>query len=110
MRLVGPLYTHEQQQGVEASFPEWSPPRHMHMDAIQRAAVRDALALAAALEGIMIMPKLHCFCDRYWNFLTRCRMPIVSRDMPVPFWCPQDALFDLVRWNSKVGPSQRPPP
>ena len=21
--------------------------------------------------------------------------------MPIPFWCPQDALFDLVRWNTK---------
>ena len=101
VRLVGPLFTAEQQAAVEAKFPEWSPQRHMHMDAIQRAAVRDVLALATALQGIMIMPKLHCFCDRYWNWLTACRFPIGPRDMPVPFWCPQDALFDLVRWNTK---------
>ena len=62
---------------------------------------RDVLALAKAINGVMIMPKLHCFCDRYWNFLTKCRFPIGPRDMPIPFWCPQDALYDLVRWNSK---------
>ena len=101
VRLVGDLYTAEQQAAVFAKFPEWSPQRHMHMDAIQRAAVRDVLALATAVGGIMIMPKLHCFCDRYWNFLTSCRFPIGPRDMPIPFWCPQDALFDLVRWNTK---------
>ena len=58
----------------------------MHMDAIQRAAVRDVLALATALGGIMIMPKLHCFCDRYWNFLSACRFPIGPSNMPIPFW------------------------
>ena len=81
-------------------FPEWSPQRHMHMDALQRSVVRDLLALSIALDGIMIMPKLHCFCDRYWNFLAQCRYPIGPSDMPIPFGCPQDALYDLVRWNS----------
>ena len=81
-------------------FPEWSPQRHMHMDALQRSVVRDLLALSIALDGIMIMPKLHCFCDRYWNFLAQCRYPIGPSDMPLPFGCPQDALYDLVRWNS----------
>ena len=101
IRLVGDLYSPEQQRAVFEKFPEWSPQRHMHMDAIQRAAVRDVLALATALNGVMVMPKLHCFCDRYWNWLTGCRYPTGPADMPIPFWCPQDALFDLVRWNSK---------
>ena len=59
VRLVGPLYTPEQVAAVARRFPEWSPQRHMHMDAIQRASVRDVLALAKAIDGIMIMPKLH---------------------------------------------------
>ena len=49
VRLVGPLYTAEQRVAIERRFPEWSPQRHMHMDAIQRAAVRDVLALATAI-------------------------------------------------------------
>lgn len=101
VRLTSPLYGTEDVLRVAERFPEWSPQRHMHMDAPQRAAVRDLLALSIAADGVMIMPKLHCFCDRYWNFLSRCRFPIGPRDMPIPFGCPQDALYDLVRWNSK---------
>jgi len=63
--------------------------------------VRDLLALSISLDGIMIMPKMHCFCDRYWNDLSNCRFPIGPRNMPLPFGCPQDALYDLVRWNTK---------
>ena len=40
----------------------------MHLDAIQRAAVRDLLALSIALNATLIMPPLDCDCDRYWGF------------------------------------------
>ena len=99
--MLGDLYTPAQRADAEKKFPDWSPVRHMTMDAPQRAAVRDLLALATAIDGIMIMPRLHCFCDRYWNFLSRCRFPIGPRDMPIPWTCPQDALYDVQRWNKK---------
>jgi hypothetical protein len=38
--IVGPSYTAEQQAAVYRRFPEWSPQRHMFMDAPQRQAVR----------------------------------------------------------------------
>ena len=101
VRVLGDLYTPAQRADAEKKFPDWSPVRHMTMDAPQRAAVRDLLALATAIDGIMIMPRLHCFCDRYWNFLSRCRFPIGPRDMPIPWTCPQDALYDVQRWNKK---------
>ena len=100
MALDGPAYTAEQQAAVYRRFPEWSPQRHTHMDAPQRQAVRDLLGLATAVGGIMVLPKLWCHCDRYWGFLRKCRFPYVP-NMALPFNCPQDALFDPMRWNSK---------
>ena len=44
MALDGPAYTDEQQAAVYRRFPEWSPQRHMFMDAPQRQAVRPAAA------------------------------------------------------------------
>ena len=44
--LKGPTYTAAQQAEVYGRFPEWSPQRHMFMDAPQRQAVRDILGLA----------------------------------------------------------------
>ena len=45
VKLVGALYTAAQRVAIERRYPEWSPHRHMAIDAIQRAAVRDLLAL-----------------------------------------------------------------
>lgn len=33
---------------------------------VQRMQVRAGIALAIALEKILILPKLTCFCDRSW--------------------------------------------
>ena len=98
--LAGPTYSAQEQAAVYARFPEWSPQRHMFMDAPQRRAVRDLLALATAAGGITVLPKLWCHCDRYWGFLRNCRFPHVP-SMPLPFGCPQDALYDPTRWNKK---------
>ena len=87
VRLVGPLYTAAQRARIEHRWPEWSPQRHMEIDAIQRAAVRDLYALSLALNATLIMPKLVCTCDRYWGFLENCRMPTGPEDMPLPFHC-----------------------
>ena len=56
-------------------------------------------ALSIALNATLIMPRLVCTCDRYWGFLENCRMPTGPEDMPLPFHCPQDALFEIKRWN-----------
>ena len=75
----------DEQAAVYRRFPEWSPQRHMFMDAPQRQAVRDLLGLATALDnkGVMVMPKLWCHCDRYWGFLRKCRFPYVP-NMALP--------------------------
>ena len=98
--LDGPTYDTDYKARVYGRFPEWSPQRHMFMDAPQRQAVRDLLGLSQAVEGIMVLPKLWCHCDRYWNFLTRCRMPMLPH-MALPFGCPMDSLYDAMRWNMK---------
>jgi|Transcript_12289 arabinosyltransferase len=98
VRLIGPILTDNHVAEVAERFPEWSPQRHMHIDAIQRAAVRDLLAMSIAFDwqnfsmpGIMILPELKCFCERYWDFLSRCRFGLFrgARNLPMPFSCPQ---------------------
>ena len=140
--LDGPTYDDSYKARVYKRFPEWSPQRHMFMDAPQRQAVRglrvlacecpprrhsaseclpararalrlhasahygviaplssqvrDLLGLSRAIEGsITVLPKLWCHCDRYWNFLTRCRMPMLQH-MELPFGCPMDSLCVLM--------------
>ena len=95
-QTIEPAYQRE----VFARFPEWSPTRHMFMDAPQRQAVRDLLGLSNAVDGIMVLPKLWCYCDRYWGFLSNCRFPHVP-NMPLPFGCPMDSMYDTHRWNLK---------
>lgn len=73
----------------------------MHLDALQRAMVRDLLALGTALNATIILPPLMCTCDRYWGFTQNCRMPTAPEDMPMPYRCSQDALFEVMRWNTK---------
>ena len=37
---------------------------HMRMEMLQRVLLRDAFALAAALNRILVLPHMLCFCDR----------------------------------------------
>ena len=98
--LKGPSYERSYMDQVYKRFPEWSPQRHMFTDAPQRQAVRDLLGLATAIDGITVLPKLWCHCDRYWNALSRCRNPQLQ-GMALPFNCPMDSLYDTSRWNAK---------
>ena len=93
----------------------------MRMEAQQRALLRDAFALAAALGRILVLPHMTCFCDRraaataaaaataspprqriprlrrYWWLVHACRMP-GAESMPLPIECPLDHIFDMGRW------------
>lgn len=45
------------------------------------------------------MPRMTCWCDRYWWLLEECRFPGVSKEAhPMPFHCPFDHLYDLEKW------------
>ena len=48
----------------------------------------------------VIMPKMYCWCDRFWNPMIDCRMPGVSREqLPMPFHCPFDHVYAARRMN-----------
>ena len=94
--------------------------------------MRDLLALATALNATLIMPPLVCTCDRYcltpaltltltltltvtvtvtltltrcdryWGNTQNCRMPTAPQDMPLPFRCSQDALFEVTLVGVRV--------
>ena len=45
------------------------------------------------------MPRMTCWCDRYWWLLEGCRFPGVGKEQhPMPFHCPFDHLYDLEKW------------
>ena len=98
LRLIGPLFSEPQRIAIEQAYPEHSPQRHIHLDGLQRAVVRDLLALAEALNATLIMPTLLCACDRYWGLLNNCRHPLATPVMRLPYSCAQDVAFDVAKW------------
>ena len=86
-------------------MPERNPNRHLLLDSFQRRLVHDAMALGRALKRKVIMPRMMCWCDRFWNTMTECRLPGVSRaQLPFPFHCPFDHLYDLEKWVHSDAP------
>ena len=78
---------------------EGNPNRHLLLDAFQRRLVLNAVALGRALKRKVIMPRMTCWCDRYWWLLEDCRFPGVPRDQhQLPFHCPFDHVYDLEKW------------
>ena len=66
-----------------------SPNYHLLLDSYQWRLVHDALALGQATRRKVIMPKLWCWVDRYWNNIEGGRFPGVSaKQHPLPFHCP----------------------
>eukprot|EP01065_Artemidia_motanka_P036822 TRINITY_DN4485_c0_g1_i2.p1 TRINITY_DN4485_c0_g1~~TRINITY_DN4485_c0_g1_i2.p1 ORF type:complete len:689 (+),score=169.44 TRINITY_DN4485_c0_g1_i2:61-2127(+) len=92
--------------GAQAAFggPEevgWGPrdyltaiERHLEEDRLRRLTIRNAFAVAAALNRTLVLPAPRCYCDRIWNNLNGCRAPGSER-FHLPYYCPLDHIFDL---------------
>lgn len=90
---------------VFRGMPERNPNRHLLIDAVQRRLVHNAMALGRAMKRKVVMPKMMCYCDRFWNPMVDCRMPGVSREqLPLPFHCPFDHVYDLEKWVHSDAP------
>ena len=86
-------------------MPERNPNRHLLIDALQRRLVHNAMALGRALRRKVIMPRMYCWCDRFWNVMADCRLPGVSAEqLPLPFHCPFDHVYDLEKWVHSDAP------
>ncbi|GJP83266.1 hypothetical protein CLOP_g13439 [Closterium sp. NIES-67] len=74
-----------------------------HQAAIQHFyhVARKAFALAWLLSRKLILPRVTCFCDRWWDSLTHpCRAPGSDRDPP--FACPIDYLISPLYWGGNA--------
>jgi hypothetical protein len=81
------------------SLDEGNPNKHLLLDSLQRRLVINLVALGRAMKRKVIMPKMMCWCDRYWWLLEGCRFPGVKPEVhPMPFHCPFDHLYDLEKW------------
>ena len=75
----------------------WTRSRKPRAQARVRAALRNALALARALGRVLGMPRIECYCERFWWLLKDCRIPDAEK-MPLPFACPMDQIFEPLEW------------
>ena len=91
--------------GDVLKMAEGNPNRHLLLDSFQRRLVHAAMALGRATKRKVIMPRLYCWSDRYWNNLERGRFPgVSSAQHPFPFHCPFDHLYDLEKWVHSEAP------
>ena len=66
-------------------------------DAHLRRVLRDALALAIALNRTLVLPRMLCYCDNIWKEMKHCRVG-GAFGMTLPFDCPADHIINLPRW------------
>lgn len=75
----------------------------------QLEPVWPAMSIAAVFNRTIIVPRLACYCDRYWTDLDKCRVPGAFQER-IPFQCPMDHVLDpffmvdaasthVVRWR-----------
>ena len=74
-------------------------------DAHLRVVLRDALALAIALNRTLVLPRMLCYCDNIWKEMKHCRVG-GAFGMTLPFDCPADHIMNLASWCAP----RRPPP
>ena len=87
---------------------QWSPRLKAHLELIDRffVALRNAMAVAKALNRALILPRIQCLCERAqspWGILPSCVKDGAST--PMPFVCPLEYLLDLEElegmWHTK---------
>jgi len=62
-----------------------------------RTVLRDALAIAIALNRTLVLPRMLCYCDNIWKEMKHCRVG-GAFGMTLPFDCPADHILNLPRW------------
>ena len=78
----------------------------VHVAALQQYVneLRDALALALALNRTLVLPRWTCFCDRMWAasddlFAFGCMYPGSQAGQFLPFACPMDHVLSPRAWH-----------
>eukprot|EP00210_Caulerpa_lentillifera_P007006 g6700.t1 len=71
--------------------------RHFELINYQLQQIRHGVALAQALNRVLIVPEILCGVDRYWAGHSG-RIP--ESHLKLPFICPLDHIFNIEAWNS----------
>jgi len=72
-------------------------------EAHMRPVLRDAIALAIALNRTLVLPRMMCYCDNIWKEMKHCRVG-GAFGMTLPFDCPADHIINLPAWFSPQMP------
>ena len=67
------------------------------------------MALARSLNRTLVLPRLWCYCDKFWSRLADCAIPEAASSQPLPFVCPMDHVVELQYWHGEVGSRSRRP-
>ena len=67
------------------------------------------MALARSLNRTVVLPRLWCYCDKFWSRLADCAIPEAASSQPLPFVCPMDHVVELQYWHGEVA-SRSPNP
>ncbi|KAG2443875.1 hypothetical protein HXX76_002216 [Chlamydomonas incerta] len=70
---------------------------------MQLESVWPAVRVAAVANRSLIVPKLACYCDKYWTELDKCRVPGAGQTR-IPFLCPMDHVLDPIFMNDAATP------
>mmetsp|Transcript_19097 Transcript_19097/g.26441 ORF Transcript_19097/g.26441 Transcript_19097/m.26441 type:complete len:801 (-) Transcript_19097:47-2449(-) len=71
---------------------------HLEIQGWLRGVLRNGIVLSQILNRTLILPRLECFCERHWWLLEDCRIPAGKSQMPMPYNCPMDHIFEPAEW------------
>jgi len=82
-----------------------------HVSHLERTRQRLAhgVALARALNRTLVLPRLWCYCDKFWSRLADCAIPEAASSQPLPFVCPMDHVVELQYWHGEAASRARRP-
>ncbi|KAK3239054.1 hypothetical protein CYMTET_50993 [Cymbomonas tetramitiformis] len=76
---------------------------HLEVQGWMRGVLRNALVLHKKTSRTFILPQFQCYCERHWWMLEDGRIPAGAKQMPMPYKCPMDHIFEPAEWyNHKV--------
>jgi hypothetical protein len=67
------------------------------------------VALARSLNRTLVLPRLWCYCDKFWSRLSGCAIPEAASSQPLPFVCPMDHVVELQYWHGEIASRSRRP-
>jgi hypothetical protein len=74
---------------------------HKQSISAQLRQLRQLFVLAVAMNRTLVLPRLLCFCDRYWGPVEQCKVPGAFAT-ELPFTCPMDHIMEPFHFDDRT--------